>query len=152
MKIQMRLFLLTAVLMLACPFAASLHAQSMPREDVVEIPAIGDGLSGLAKCSLKRTTHEAVEQLVGTTELNVGVEYAQIAEACGVRGVKAETMDGLTEALSTAVKDQMENNVTTYIEVVLNQELGEPFRRDAMKAPVAVAGISASDMRPQKGS
>jgi sulfoacetaldehyde acetyltransferase len=35
---------------------------------------------------------------------------------------------------------------------VLNQELGEPFRRDAMKAPVAVAGISADDMKPQQGS
>jgi sulfoacetaldehyde acetyltransferase len=29
---------------------------------------------------------------------------------------------------------------------VLNQELGEPFRRDAMKKPVTVAGIKAEDM------
>ncbi|TNF87702.1 MAG: sulfoacetaldehyde acetyltransferase [Gammaproteobacteria bacterium] len=99
----------------------------------------------------RNTTLWYDDNFVGT-ELNVGVEYAQIAEACGVKGIKAETMDALTEALSTAVKDQMENNVTTYIEVVLNQELGEPFRRDAMKAPVAVAGIDPNDMRPQKGS
>ena len=33
--------------------------------------------------------------------------------------------------------------VTTFIEVILNQELGEPFRRDAMKKPVRVAGIDA---------
>ena len=99
----------------------------------------------------RNTTLWYDDNFVGT-ELNVGVEYAQIAEACGVKGVKAETMDGLTEALSTAVREQMENNVTTYIEVVLNQELGEPFRRDAMKTPVAVAGISKDDMRPQKGS
>jgi sulfoacetaldehyde acetyltransferase len=46
----------------------------------------------------------------------------------------------------------MKRGETTFIEVVLNQELGEPFRRDAMKAPVAVAGISASDMRPQAGA
>ena len=39
--------------------------------------------------------------------------------------------------------------MTTFIEVLLNQELGEPFRRDAMKAPVVVAGIDAGDMRPQ---
>jgi len=32
---------------------------------------------------------------------------------------------------------------------MINQELGEPFRRDAMKKPVAVAGISTSDMREQ---
>ena len=99
----------------------------------------------------RNTTLWYDDNFVGT-ELNVGVEYAQIAEACGVKGVKAETMDGLTAALKTAVKDQMENNVTTYIEVVLNQELGEPFRRDAMKAPVAVAGIDPADMRPQQGS
>ena len=35
--------------------------------------------------------------------------------------------------------------VTTFIEVMLNQELGEPFRRDAMKAPVKVAGIDPKD-------
>jgi sulfoacetaldehyde acetyltransferase len=29
--------------------------------------------------------------------------------------------------------------------------MGEPFRRDAMTKPVAVAGISAADMQPQKG-
>ena len=40
----------------------------------------------------------------------------------------------------------MENNRTTLIEAMINQELGEPFRRDAMKKPVAVAGIDASDM------
>jgi len=99
----------------------------------------------------RNTTLWYDDNFVGT-ELNVGVEYAQIAEACGVKGVKAETMDGLTAALGIAVKEQMEDNVTTYIEVVLNQELGEPFRRDAMKAPVAVAGIDPADMRPQKGS
>jgi sulfoacetaldehyde acetyltransferase len=99
----------------------------------------------------RNTTLWYDDNFVGT-ELNVGVEYAQIAEACGVKGVKAETMDDLTAALGIAVKEQMEDNVTTYIEVVLNQELGEPFRRDAMKAPVAVAGIDPADMRPQKGS
>ena len=38
----------------------------------------------------------------------------------------------------------------TFVEVILNQELGEPFRRDAMKKPVQVAGINKSDMKPQK--
>jgi sulfoacetaldehyde acetyltransferase len=33
---------------------------------------------------------------------------------------------------------------------MINQELGEPFRRDAMKKPVSVAGINPDDMRPQK--
>ena len=41
----------------------------------------------------------------------------------------------------------MNDGVTTFIEVILNQELGEPFRRDAMKAPVPIAGISRGDMK-----
>jgi len=98
----------------------------------------------------RNTTLWYDDNFVGT-ELNVGVEYAKVAEACGVKGVKVETMQDLTNALNTAVKEQMEDNLTTFIEVILNQELGEPFRRDAMKAPVAVAGIDASDMRPQHG-
>jgi sulfoacetaldehyde acetyltransferase len=55
-------------------------------------------------------------------------------------------MDELTAVLNQAIKDQMENNKTTVIEVILNQELGEPFRRDAMKKPVQVAGVTAADM------
>jgi sulfoacetaldehyde acetyltransferase len=43
----------------------------------------------------------------------------------------------------------MDENKTTFIEVILNQELGEPFRRDAMKKPVSVAGINPADMRVQ---
>ncbi|TFL18254.1 sulfoacetaldehyde acetyltransferase [Jannaschia formosa] len=85
------------------------------------------------------------DNFVGT-ELDMKVSYAKIAEACGLKGVQAKTMDELTEALNTAIRDQMENNTTTLIEVILNQELGEPFRRDAMKKPVRVAGISKDDM------
>ncbi|MDP5085282.1 MAG: sulfoacetaldehyde acetyltransferase [Yoonia sp.] len=85
------------------------------------------------------------DNFVGT-ELDMKVSYAGIANACGLKGVQVKTMDELTAALNTAIKDQMENNTTTLIEVILNQELGEPFRRDAMKKPVKVAGISASDM------
>jgi len=97
----------------------------------------------------RNTTLWYDDNFVGT-ELNQGVEYAKIAEACGLTGVKVTTTEELTDALNTAVKGQMEGNVTTFIEVVLNQELGEPFRRDAMSAPNKVAGISADDMRPQQ--
>ena len=83
------------------------------------------------------------------TELDEKVSYAGIAKACGLQGVQARTMDELRDALNTAITDQMQNGKTTLIEAMINQELGEPFRRDAMKRPVAVAGISASDMIPQ---
>ncbi len=83
------------------------------------------------------------------TELDPEVSYADIARACGLQGVKARTQDELRDALAKAVEDQMKHGKTTLIEAMINQELGEPFRRDAMKKPVEVAGISASDMRPQ---
>merc|ERR1712039_157139 len=93
----------------------------------------------------RNTTLWYSDNFVGT-ELNVGVEYAKVAEACGLHGVKVTTTDELEKALANAVEGQMERNETTLIEVVLNQELGEPFRRDAMKAPVQVSPVKAEDM------
>ena len=96
----------------------------------------------------RNTTLWFEDNFVGT-ELDQQVSYANIAKACGVEGVAVYGMDELTDALATAVDAQMNNGVTTFIEVMLNQELGEPFRRDAMKKPVSVAGIDRNDMRPQ---
>ena len=78
------------------------------------------------------------------TELDPKLSYAKLAEACGFKGVIAKTQEELTEALKLSCEEQM-NGITTFIEVILNQELGEPFRRDAMKAPVEVAGIDSKD-------
>ena len=89
------------------------------------------------------------DNFVGT-ELDEGVSYAGIANACGLKGVVARTQEELTAALNQAIKDQMENGITTLIEAMINQELGDPFRRDAMKKPVEVAGISADDMVEQR--
>ncbi len=97
----------------------------------------------------RNTTLWFDDNFVGT-ELNEGVNYAEIAKGCGVKGVQARSMDELTAMLDTAVNEQMKDNVTTFIEVILNQELGEPFRRDAMKKPVSVAGINPDDMRAQQ--
>nr|MCS5607835.1 sulfoacetaldehyde acetyltransferase [Alphaproteobacteria bacterium] len=83
------------------------------------------------------------------TELDPNLSYAKVAEACGLKGVKVNTQSELTAALQEACEAQKQD-VTTFIEVILNQELGEPFRRDAMKAPVEVAGINPDDMRPQQ--
>lgn len=82
------------------------------------------------------------------TELDSKLSYAKIAEGCGFKGVTVRSTSEVTEALRTAAEDQ-KNGITTFIEVVLNQELGEPFRRDAMKKPVVVAGIDKADMREQ---
>jgi sulfoacetaldehyde acetyltransferase len=153
----------------------SILGAKIGRPDVPAIGFAGDGAFGIAMNELtacgrndwpaitmivfrnyqwgaekRNTTLWYDDNFVGT-ELNIGVEYARVADACGLKGIKAETPEALTAALESAIREQMENNVTSLIEVVLNQELGEPFRRDAMKTPVAVAGISKDDMRPQQG-
>ncbi|GGE44484.1 sulfoacetaldehyde acetyltransferase [Actibacterium pelagium] len=97
----------------------------------------------------RNTTLWFDDNFVGT-ELAQEVSYAGIAKSCGIEGVAVYGMEELTDALNKAIKAQMEEGKTTFLEVMLNQELGEPFRRDAMKAPVAVAGINPDDMRPQQ--
>ena len=94
----------------------------------------------------RNTTLWYEDNFVGT-ELDTSVSYAKIADSCGLIGVQVACMDSLRDTLADAIKVQMNEGKTTFIEVILNQELGEPFRRDAMKKPVSVAGISAADMR-----
>jgi sulfoacetaldehyde acetyltransferase len=96
----------------------------------------------------KRNTTLWYENNFVGTELNPDLSYAKVADGCGLTGVTVSTPQELTEALGKAIEDQA-RGVTTFVEVILNQELGEPFRRDAMKKPVQVAGINADDMRDQ---
>ena len=79
------------------------------------------------------------------TELDPELSYAKIADACGSKGVLVKTPEELTNAIKLSCEEQ-QKGITTFIEVILNQELGEPFRRDAMKKPVEVAGINSKDM------
>ena len=82
------------------------------------------------------------------TELDPELSYAKVANACGLKGVTVRTMEETTSAIKQSCEDQ-KKGITTFIEVILNQELGEPFRRDAMKKPVRVAGINKADMKKQ---
>ena len=151
----------------------SIVGAKIARPDVPVVGFSGDGAFGIAVTELTaigRPEWPAITQIVFRnyqwgaekrnstlwyddnfvgTELGEGVSYAGIATACGLKGVVARTMEDLTAALDQAIEDQMQNGVTTLIEAMINQELGEPFRRDAMKAPVAVAGIDAGDMAEQ---
>ena len=80
------------------------------------------------------------------TELADNVSYAKIATACGLLGEQVFSMTELKEKLLEALENQMTKKQTTFLEVLLNQELGEPFRRDAMRKPVEVQGVNNSDM------
>ncbi len=87
------------------------------------------------------------DNFVGT-ELDPELSYAKVANACGLKGVAVKTMEETTNAIKQSCEDQ-KKGITTFIEIILNQELGEPFRRDAMKKPVKVAGINKEDMKIQ---
>ena len=65
-----------------------------------------------------------------------------------IKGVIVKTQEELTSSLKKSCEEQ-KKGITTFIEVILNQELGEPFRRDAMKKPVKIAGINKNDMKFQ---
>jgi len=90
------------------------------------------------------------DNFVGT-ELDPELSFAKVAEGCGLKGVQVTKQEELTDALKKSCDDQ-KKGITTFIEVILNQELGEPFRRDAMKKPVKVAGINPKDMRSQQNN
>jgi sulfoacetaldehyde acetyltransferase len=61
--------------------------------------------------------------------------FAGIAKAMGVEGVKVTNIDEVGPALKAATDRQMKEGKTTVIEIMCTKELGDPFRRDAMKLP-----------------
>jgi sulfoacetaldehyde acetyltransferase len=71
------------------------------------------------------------ERFVGT-ELGDPFSYAAVAEAFGLKGVRVSSMEDLSRAVSEACAAQRDGT-TTLVEVVVNKELGAPFRRDAMQ-------------------
>ena len=71
------------------------------------------------------------ERFVGT-ELGDEFSYADVAKAFGLNGIRVQTMQALTQAIADSCKAQ-DQGITTLVEVVVNKELGAPFRRDAMK-------------------
>jgi sulfoacetaldehyde acetyltransferase len=60
--------------------------------------------------------------------------WAEVARSLGADGVTVDSLDGVGEALEKAVEAQRRGR-TTVIEAMVTQELGDPFRRDALKKP-----------------
>lgn len=65
-----------------------------------------------------------------------GQDFAGIARAMGAEGVVVDKLDDVGMALEKAVDRQMNEGRTTVIEVMCTRELGDPFRRDALREPV----------------
>jgi sulfoacetaldehyde acetyltransferase len=60
--------------------------------------------------------------------------FAEIARAMGAEGVVVQSLDDVAEALIRACEAQRQGR-TTVIEAMCTMELGDPFRRDALKKP-----------------
>ena len=63
--------------------------------------------------------------------------FAGIAKAMGAEGIVVETVDDVGAALVKAC-DAQKNGNTTVIEAMCTMELGDPFRRDALKKPLRI--------------
>ncbi len=60
--------------------------------------------------------------------------FAAVARSMGAEGVTVDTLSDVGPALHDACKAQ-EGGKTTIVEVMVTRELGDPFRRDALKLP-----------------
>jgi len=60
--------------------------------------------------------------------------YAEISRSMSAEGITVDHLDQVGDALRQSVQNQKEGK-TTVIEMMLTRELGDPFRRDAMKLP-----------------
>ena len=62
--------------------------------------------------------------------------FAGIGQAMGAEGITVDRLEDVGPALEAAVDRQMNDGVTTVVEIMCTQELGDPFRRDALSTPV----------------
>jgi sulfoacetaldehyde acetyltransferase len=61
--------------------------------------------------------------------------WAKVAQAFGCQGVTVDTLADVGPALQAAMRAQAEGQCTV-LEMMVTQELGDPFRRDALSKPV----------------
>jgi sulfoacetaldehyde acetyltransferase len=61
--------------------------------------------------------------------------WAGVARAFGCEGVTVDKLSDVGPALRAAIKAQADGRCTV-LEMMVTQELGDPFRRDALAKPV----------------
>src|SRR5690554_5784543 len=62
--------------------------------------------------------------------------FAGIAQSMGAEGIVVDQLEDVGPALKRAVDMQMNEGKTCVIEIMCTRELGDPFRRDALRKPV----------------
>ncbi|HWS75867.1 MAG TPA: thiamine pyrophosphate-dependent enzyme, partial [Quisquiliibacterium sp.] len=65
--------------------------------------------------------------------------WAKVAQAFGCEGVTVHRLQDVGPALRASVAAQSQGKCTV-IEMMVTQELGDPFRRDALSKPVRYLG------------
>ena len=60
--------------------------------------------------------------------------FAEVARSLGAEGVRVDKLADVGEALATACAAQKQNK-TYVLEIMCTKELGDPFRRDALRKP-----------------
>jgi sulfoacetaldehyde acetyltransferase len=98
------------------------------REDIPVVAVVfNNGQWGAEK---KNQIDFYADRFVGTNLKNPS--FAGIAKAMGAEGITVAHPGEVGDALKTAVA----SNKPTILELMVTQELGDPFRRDALKKPV----------------
>ena len=77
------------------------------------------------------------DRYVGSNLWHPDTGFAGIAQAMGAEGIQVSNVDEVGDALRQATAAQADGK-TTVVEVMTTRELGDPFRRDAMKLPQRV--------------
>src|SRR5690606_12564889 len=62
--------------------------------------------------------------------------FAGMAQSMGAEGIVVDQLEDVGPALKRAVDMQMNEGKTCVIEIMCTRELGDPFRRDALRKPV----------------
>ena len=120
------------------------------------IAYVGDGAWGMSFAELLTCVREAIPvtavvfhnkqwgaekknqvDFYGTRFLGVNLKnpcWAEVARSLGAEGVTVDKLGDVGETFDKAC-DAQKRGRTTVIEVMVTQELGDPFRRDALKYP-----------------
>lgn len=153
-------------------FPAAIGAK-VARPDRPSIAYVGDGAWGMSMnetltCIREKIPTTAVvfhnrqwgaekkNQVLWFGDRYVGVQlenpsFSEIGKSMGAEGIRVSELDQVGDALRQSVKNQEEGK-TTILELDLTRELGDPFRRDAMKLPQRILSKYQSTNRDEESS
>lgn len=136
-------------------FPAAMGAK-VARPDRPAVAYVGDGAWGMSLNEVMTCVRETIpttavvfnnrqwgaekkNQVLWFGDRYVGVNlenpsFAEVARSMGAEGITVDKIEDVGPALKKACEDQ-KAGLTTVIEVMTTRELGDPFRRDAMKLP-----------------